>query len=92
MEVSLVFPDCHENRGCKNTCSHKSLFTCQDLESVQEGGWVSQAPVFLTTVWAVLGHVPIDTSAKEHLLDAAGEGGTELLNRIHHHWAIECRS
>lgn len=32
------------------------------------------------------------TRIPEHLLHAAGEGGTKILNRIHHHWAIDFRS
>lgn len=70
---------------------HNSSFTYQDLESVQEGGRVSQASIFLIA-WAVFGHVPIGTSAKEHLLNVAAEGVTKILNWIHHHSAIDFRS
>lgn len=60
----------------------------QDFESVQKGWGVRQAAVLLVG-GVVLGDVTVRPSAEEDFLDAAGEGVTQVLDRVHHHTAVD---
>lgn len=76
--------------GFQNTlkyCPCEFIASYQDLESVKKRGSICQAAILLVSR-AVLGNVAICTSAEEDLLNATGEGVTQVLDWVHHHTAI----
>lgn len=62
--------------------------THKNLESVQQWGGVGQAAKFkLGRV--VLWYISISASAEENLLNAAEEGVSQILNRVHHDTTVD---
>ena len=59
----------------------------QDLESVKQRGSISKAAI-LPISRVIFGDVTISSSAEEHFLNAAGEGVTQVLDRVYHHTPI----
>lgn len=64
-----------------------SIARYQNLESVKQRGRICQAAILLVG-GVIFGDVSICSGAEEHLLDAAGEGVTQVLDRVYHYTSI----
>lgn len=60
----------------------------QDLESVKQRWSICQASILLIG-GVVFGNVAVCSCAEEDLLNAAGEGVTQVLDWVHHHTAVD---